>query len=658
MSRCILNHIKYVNIVRGCGRSGHGTIRSVSSSSRDDKANNVKHITILVQQGASIQELPVIVRKAGHREFVAYCSNKVPQEPNAELITASYENIADDNIVELKDTNQRSAIDILSSIERCLSTNGVLSLVSSLSGDELTAEICAYALEKLFRTETVFTLRNIEQTRMFERLVSDLLEMGDTTLIISVMSKMTNLLDLTHTIRSFSNELLMRNSDNHLSVDEICDAIEVCVNCGQRESGEKFWTGLAEKSQEITEANLVKVYKVAGMLKVTRRMVISMLDRRICECWTGLQAPAVVSILASLEKCQSPPFRTMQILSRWLSTNIHCIDESHLEAVVASMIKLQHTDGQLERSLERYVKARGVKIQRQTLIVALLNYCTTFRVRNFHILNGCSEYFIINSQTLEPKHLKSIIAPFGLLNYQPTNGMRFWQTLEASVDRNFGRIAPGDIISIALSCVYLEMFPLNFVKRIFNPYFLDVMHQSSRPEIVGRNRMSLKLFDTAMALECAEYDGPWLPRDHAARAIWHDGRIKRILNQINQNLESVAGGMDCFSTCVCLAQLPMTELHIIDILLHPAGLGGTWKLRPRTERNIHTAVLIHLPEHFNSTGEYLNGAQSMRIRHFRKMGLKVVTLNYETLTKIKIHPKELNEYLVGRMKNALPAFPA
>lgn len=650
MSRCILNHFKFVSVARKCGINPVGNIsRTVSSSStRDDKSSGIGHTTILVQQGASIQELPVIVRRAGQREFVAFCSNKVPLQPPAE----------DTEGMLVAEVMQTPPLEVFNSIERCLTMNGVLSLVTNLPAEDLTPEICAYALEKLFRTETVFNLKNVEDSRVFMRLVNTLLDRGDTKLILSVLGRMTNLLDLSNTIEAFTNELLMRNTDNYLTIEELCEAIEICVGCGQREGAEKFWTGLAEKNREIDEQNLAKVYRVAPMLKVTRRMLISLLDRRICEYWSRLQMSSVVAILMALEKCQSPPFRTMQSLSKWLSTNIHCVDESHLEAIISALINLQYTDNQLERSLERYVKARGVKIQRQTLIVALLNFCAAFRIRNFHILNGCSEYFVMNAATLDAKYLRAIVAPFGQLNYQPINGMRFWQTLEAAIERNFGRMAPGDVISVALSCVYLEMFPLNFVKRIFNPYFLDVMHQSSRPEIVARQRMQLKLFDTAMTLECAEYDGPWLPRDHASRSIWQDGRIKRILNQISQNLETIAGGIDRYSTCICLAQLPITELHVIDILLHPAGLGGAWKLRPRTERNIHTAVLVHLPEHFNSTGEYLSGAQSMRIRHFRKMGLKVATLNYETLAKLKIHPKELNAYLVERMKNAQSAFPA
>uniref|UniRef100_A0A1B0GJV6 Putative fast kinase domain-containing protein 3 n=1 Tax=Lutzomyia longipalpis TaxID=7200 RepID=A0A1B0GJV6_LUTLO len=650
MSRCILNHIKYVGAVRGCTRNAivNFSRKVSSSSSRDNNSGSVRHTTILVQNGASIQELPVIVKKAGQREFVAYCSNNVPLEPQEAQESAA---VATPEDIQMP-------MEVLSSIERCLTTNGVLSLVNSMSEEELSAEIAAYALEKLFRTETLLNLKNAEQSRVFLRLMGTLLKTGDTKLLLSVMSKLRNLLDLSHTIESFSEELLMRNTDNRLSVQEICEAIEICVSCGQREAAEKFWTGLAERASEIDERNLGRVYRVAPLLKVTRRMLISLLDRRISACWSGLRASEVVTILPALEKCQSPPFRTMQSLSRWLSTNIHCIDEAHLEAIVTALTNLQYADAQLERSLERYVKARGIKIQRQTLIVALLNFCSTFRIRNYHILNGCSEYFVMNASTLETKHLRAIVTPFGQLNYQPINGMRFWQTLEGTMDRNFGRMAPGDVISVSLSCVYLEMFPLNFVKRIFNPYFLDVMHQASRPEIVAHHRMQLKLFDTAMALECADYDGPWLPRDHTARSVWQDGRIKRMLNQINQHIENVAGGIDRFSTCIYLAQLPITELHIIDILLHPAGLGGAWKLRPRTERNIHTAVLIHLPEHFNSTGEYLSGPQSMRIRHFRKMGLKVVTLKYETLAKLKIHPKELNAYLVERMKSALPAFSA
>lgn len=326
-------------------------------------------------------------------------------------------------------------------------------------------------------------------------------------------------------------------------------------------------------------------------------------------------------------------------------------------SIIESFTHLQHTDSQIERALERYVKAKGVKIKSQSLIVALLNFCAKFRIRNHHILNGCSEYFITNADLIEPGYLKEIFCPFGYLDYQPLNAMKFWQTLEIYIEKQFVKLKPNDIIDIMLCCVFLEKYPINFVRRIFNPYFLDALHSSNPPERLHKIRSDLKLFDTSLTLECKHYNGPLLPKDNHAKTIWQDGRIKRILNQISDELAAIAGGSDCLSKSVVLYQLPINELYIVDALFHPKGMGNMWNFNVRKERNIHVAVLVHLPEHFDSTGEFLIGPQSMRIRHLRKMGMKVVTLDYEKLTRLKVYPKDLNKYLVSRMKEALPGVP-
>lgn len=279
-------------------------------------------------------------------------------------------------------------------------------------------------------------------------------------------------------------------------------------------------------------------------------------------------------------------------------------------------------------------------------------------MRNPHILNGCSEFFIANHQNLDPGYLRAVFCPFGYLDYQPVNSNKFWETLDMYLDLNFTKIHPMEIIDIMFCYVCLERYPLTFVNRIFNPYFLDVLHARTRPEKLDRVRSMLKVFDTSLTLECSDYDGPLLPRDHSAKSLFHDGRIKRIVNYITPELEKLSGGSDCMTKFAILQHLPVNELYLVDAIFHPCGMGNIFSLNTMKERNINIAVLILLPEYFNSTGEHLIGSQAMRIRHLRRLGMRVVTLRFDTLYKLKVHPAELNKYLVERMHQALNALPA
>jgi Xaa-Pro dipeptidase len=282
-------------------------------------------------------------------------------------------------------------------------------------------------------------------------------------------------------------------------------------------------------------------------------------------------------------------------------TNIHAIDEFNLEVMIDSFTSLLYSDSHVEKALERYMKAKGVKVKNQNLMVATMRHCHLFRLRNAHILNACSEYFISNCKTIEPRHFKTLFTPFGFMDYEPLNSKKFWQTIEQYLESKFIKIHPTDIIDIMLCCIYLNKYPLNFINRIFNPYFLDALHTKSKPEHLSKIRSDLKLFDTALTLECASYDGPLLPKDHSAKSIWMDGRIKRIVNMISDEIANVAGGYNRFTKFTSLPNLPINELYIVDILLHPVGMGNMFAINVNRERNINVAMLINLPEHYSDS---------------------------------------------------------
>lgn len=633
---------------------------ALKSFTSSNNRNDLGQSTILVQQGADIHELPVIVRRLGQDEFIALCNDKLPSM-NGENQNGSNPAGASDNNDDNNSPGQSTRLslinveEVIKNVENCLTTNGILLIIDSISEEDLTPEICICALNKITRIETLVTLQNVECGAGFQKIVRCLVIDGSNDLLLTVLGGLKSYIDLSQTIETVCEELLKRSLDSKLSIEETCDAIIKFTDVRRNASAEKFWSSLIDQERSINHLNVRYVYQVLPHIKMSRRTLSSILDKKITTLWWQLSIDAVTDILEALKTCQLSSYRTMSSLGRWTNTNIHALSEAALETVVTGFTQLEHSDHQIERALERYVKAKGVKIKSQSLIVALLNHCVKFRLRNHHILNGCSEYFISNADNIEPGYLKKIICPFGYLDYQPLNAIKFWQTLEHFIDKSFSKIPPNDVIDIMLACVYLELYPMNFVKHIFNPYFLDVLHTTNSPDKLYRIRSNLKLFDTSLTLECESYEGPLLPKDNMAKSVWLDGRIRRIANQISNELAEISGGPECVSKSVVLYQLPINELYIVDVLFHPKGLGNIWSFNVHKERNIHVAVLIQLPEHFDSTGEYLIGPQAMRIRHFRKMGMKVVTLKYEKLAKLKIYPKDLNKYLVSRMKAALPA---
>lgn len=618
------------------------TTRSFSNSKSEKIA--LGQTTILVQQGSDIQELPAIMRKMGHDDIVALCSN------------ASSVN----DIMPRRGGNDtpiiNSSIDadaIVKQLHDCMSTKGVLSVIDDIPEAELTPDIAVVAFEAIVTLASLIELRNLEDSnKIYDKIIDCIAKRSDTKTLLDVLNPSV---DLKKTVERICNELLMRNSDGMLGIVEICESVKKFVECQQQQGAEKFWSGLSDQEKHINESNIKFIYQILPKLKVSRRMVVSVVERKITSVFWQLSSEAVTDILKALIESKQSSYRTMQTIARWLNTNIHAVSESDLESIVQSFTVLDYSDAQIEKALERYIKTKGIKIQNQSLISTILNHCTSFRIRNPHIMNGCSEYFITHANDIKCEHLKSIFCPFGFLDYHPTNSMKFWQTFEQCLNLNFDKISARDVVDIVLACLYLEKYPVNFVKRIFNPYFLDVLHSSTPLHEHPKLRSDLKLFDTGMSIDCDGYNGPMLPKDSSAKAIYQDGRIKRIVQNLTDQWAIISGGHDKFTKCTVHQQLPLNPLYLIDVLIHPAGMGRLWNFTSHTDRNLYIATIIHLPEHYDAAKEHLIGPQSMRIRHFRRLGLKVVTLDYEKLAKLRVHGNELHKYLVERMREALPA---
>lgn len=338
-------------------------------------------------------------------------------------------------------------------------------------------------------------------------------------------------------------------------------------------------------------------------------------------------------------RCASP--RALRILAGWLSTNIHRTSEADLLAIVDGFRRMYQSEQGVEQALEKYVKAKGLKIANSALLASILEYCKKFKFRSPLILNGCSAYLMQRSKDLSPSQIASMFYPFGLLDFHPAGGDAFWTILESELQDRFVQLHPGDALDILLACVYLQKHPLNFVKKVFNPYFLDRLHSVQQPALLAALRMRLKLLDTALTLECPMYRGPLLPRDHSAKCIWQDGRVKRAANQLASALRGTISGF--VSTSVILGQLPLTELYVVDVLVHPKAL-DTPHL-PAVSPGTCSAFLIHVPEHYDSSGHYLTGPQVMRRRHLIKLGLGVVELDYGVIQRLAMCPDELRDYV-------------
>lgn len=187
--------------------------------------------------------------------------------------------------------------------------------------------------------------------------------------------------------------------------------------------------------------------------------------------------------------------------------------------------------------------------------------------------------------------------------------------------------------------------------------------------------------DSALTLECGlKYSGPLLPKDFSAKSHSVDGRIYRMAPFLENTFKKLFTKSTCFTeTCVKLPNMPFNELYFVDIFINLVPSSATsaeqqvdpleqvnlrsptdilrQRFNPRSAGSIVSskellAVLIHIPEHFCSDGNYLVGSQVMRIRHLKLLGLTVVSLKFETLIELRHQTQALHEYLQDMLTQA------
>ncbi|XP_021925496.1 FAST kinase domain-containing protein 3, mitochondrial isoform X1 [Zootermopsis nevadensis] len=662
---------------------GNLTVSCLSKSeavSKCGKRDDLGQTTIIMQDGLDIQELPAIVRKVKDVGLVSLqnclSSTNSDYAKNEGRICSHTPNISkernenSENVTHVD--NDTETTEIIEGFNRCFTTKGLFLLLETIPDEEVIPLVAFYALKKLIELENNYEYRNASvrngeeftenftRTAVFSRLINTIASGSESTIILDTLKVLSREMFGSNSSMyrdKLCDEILVRVTDGKFDVVQVCEIVRMLASFmdakNNAENVDKLWVGLLDKEKEITEKNIMEVFRILPILKQSRKMVFSLLERKSRVVWWRLHGSAVAEILSIILEVKLFSPQMMVILSRWTNTNIHAVSEDDLLEIVRGFCALDYVDSGIAKALERYVKAKSSKVKNAAVLAAIMDYCGRFRLRSEPILKGCEGYIIEHGQNLSPVTIKAMFAPFGILNFQPSDSLKFWYALESILDEKFVQFRPEDAIDVLLTCVYLGKFPLNFVQKIFNPYFLDRLHSYRDVNILRQLRAKLKLFDTAMTLECSQYRGPMLPRDHSANSLWQDGRIHRMINYISEPLADITGGIEMLTTSVVLPHLPTLELYVIDIMLHPSGMGGsTIRFNLRHDCKVYVAVLIHVPEHYCAGGTELIGPQLMRKRHFRRLGMKVAELQYDKLTKLRVHPRTLQEYLIERLKSA------
>lgn len=689
MSRALLRSVIYCqssNILASNYLNSRGFFSIFKCSSKSSKLDELGQAFILIEDGSSIRELPVIVRKVSSNSFL-FCENKVQSDLCNSVTSDSTSNSNGGNKKEK--FNDSECKEIIEYYNKCYSARGIFAILETIPASEVTPYVALQALKRIVTLENNKAIRNaplnvffnaeldnneeglhenetFTRTAVLTQLVDKILTSSDADILLNGFLMVNRdiigkYIDQDNKNR-FTNEILCRVTDGKFSIVQTCEAIKIFSDIASKpdENIDKLWVGITEKINDINKDNFMDVVRSIQYLNRSRKVVLSVVEKKLIDFWYKINGHDVAEILVVLKQIKSNSPRILSVLSQWVNKNIHTASEDDLIEIINGFCSLDYNNSGIEQALERYVKVKGVSIRNPTLMANIMDYCLKFRVRSPILLQGSAEYIIVHGNSLSPVLLQKLFLPLGKLNYGPLNGANFWKVLEKGLEDKFVQFRPEEAITMLLNCIYLKKYPLNFINKVFNPYFLDRLHSYKNQETVVLSRAKLQVLDIAMTLECSQYQGPVLPKLVNSPPIWVDGRVKRMTNYIRSTLEEISGGCNKVIFNLVPVKLPSIDIYMIEALILNKDL--TLSVWPRfinfdRDHNMHTAVLIHPPEHYCSQGVYLTGEQEMRKRHFRHLGLKVASLDVTELAKLRVHPRALKKYIEEKLLKADPPFP-
>ncbi|XP_077483537.1 FAST kinase domain-containing protein 3, mitochondrial-like [Amblyomma americanum] len=634
---------------RNCAQLQRTHLRSLFSlrnySSRNG-ADRVTKSTIILQDGVSIEELPVLIKKATAESLLDSdrpVHRRINEQPGATGAGAS---------------PKVSAI-----IKKCASIKDVYIALRKVDPKDLTPAIGVEALDKLLQVRDIGPDARPKRSKspgpdgvslVIGELCNLITTAGSSEVILDglrcVVRHRYSEEDRKRYVDTFVHVILSRICDGTIRLPDILEATLLLVSCGSQylNTVDHFWQSIVTQAVDMEKEDVLKLYSLLPYFKSSQSVVLRAVARNTTKNVLSFGAEDVAYILSVLTRLKLVPQTLLLSLTKWMNLNLHIIPEKEFSSMVRCLQDLRYLDANSSKAVERYIRIKGSASTEETMD-ALALYCQAFRWRSEPVFNSVSDYFVANHKVVSLPAAVNMVRALGYLNIVPRNAMEFFGSLEWLLREKFSHIPSNQLVDMLVACFYLQRYPLNFVKKVFSPHFLDKMNGSLEQNELRRTHQKLKFLDSALTLECQQYHGPYLPRDYSSKSIRRDGRLLRLMCSLQDDMESVVGGEGNFSFSVVQPKLPLSDMYIIDYVVKLNKQGKPMAADAVSGVDKRLAVIIALPEHYCMDNLHATGNHATKMRLLRTLGYTVIELSYDLLQKTRPASKERLNYLSAKI---------
>ncbi|NXT60790.1 FAKD3 protein, partial [Chaetops frenatus] len=290
-------------------------------------------------------------------------------------------------------------------------------------------------------------------------------------------------------------------------------------------------------------------------------------------------------------------------------------------------------------ALERHVP-KSISTMHPQTVSKVMQYCCKKMILSKPIFDAVAEAFISNADRLTNDQIAAYIIPFGTLNYLPPSASSLFRKLETVLHTCLRYFQPHTLLNLLHSCVLIQRYPINFLPKIFSPYFLQKL-QAQPP---GLNRVAMsqltQLFLT-VTLECPFYKGPKLLSKYQVKAFptFHSSPDVHLFKRVKTGLLYLLKKRIYFAS-----EVSTPYFYVVDIEIKLDEEGFVLPATQLEEVHRRIALCVDGRNRFCAHSHHLLGEEAIKQRHLQLLGYKVVQIPFFEIESLQ-NTRKMADYL-------------
>uniref|UniRef100_A0A8C7A3M6 FAST kinase domains 3 n=1 Tax=Nothoprocta perdicaria TaxID=30464 RepID=A0A8C7A3M6_NOTPE len=311
--------------------------------------------------------------------------------------------------------------------------------------------------------------------------------------------------------------------------------------------------------------------------------------------------------------------------------------DHELVSVLEAFLYFGHRQQVFTEALEMHIP-KSLRAMRPEAISTVMKYCCQKRILSKPILDAVAEVLSSGADGFTTEQIAECLMPFGTLNYLPPSAPLLFGKLEGVLRTRFGQFRPHTLLNLLHSCVLVQRYPVNFLAKIFNPYFLQQLQGKGHYFCLFVTSQLTQLFLTA-TLECPFYEGPKLLPKYQVKFQPGSSLDVHLLNRVKTGLLYLLKKRIYFAS-----EVSTPYFYTVDIEIKLDEEGFVLPAAQCEEVHRRLALCIDGQNRFCINSHHLLGEEAIKQRHLKLLGYEVVQIPFfeiETLNNCRKMAKYL-----------------